>query len=180
MFWFRRKQLSGSYPPSPRLAIQSRGEAGNGDPACGAAGWDGGHPVSTPTLVLALVLTILLCLITKLATFGWMTLVFGIPYLAICAIHAGVHASVARRVSTGGPRPLRWVLGSHAALVGAFLFQIDFSDADSWLTVTALLGWRYRLGSAPWWLWDDGMINLVVFVPTVVSWLGLWRSVGRR
>lgn len=123
-----------------------------------------------------------LSLILRFMTGGWYIILFGIPYLAVCGIHLGIHRFAGARLPLGVTN-LVALLGSNLILLLAFLLQEDAGDGPSWVTITALLrGGPGSDGAIPP-AWFSSFLPLLAVVPIAVSWfalLALSMPIGRR
>ena len=99
---------------------------------------------------------------------GVLTLIFGIAYLAIGVIHFVVHCRVIAKTPNATRALFVWLLASHAFFVLGFLLQIDGGDGSDFMTITYLVSGDYGLPS--WWP-ETLLMNIVVFVPLVVTWV---------
>lgn len=132
-------------------------------------------------LSVILLLALLVAASAKLMGAGWL-LIFtcGIPYFLTLGLAACHLVPIVR-----GPqsKPFVWVIVivSHLCLIAGMLLQIDYSDAPlphlaltniTWKVLDwppPLFGMSYP--AAPEWITHLGLMwNLIVLVPTFVSW----------
>lgn len=128
----------------------------------------GSKPKRAWMLIPLAAVVVVLGLVSKLVTAGWLTLIFGIAYLAIGVIHFLLHRSASARIPNAKPAPIALLVASHAFFVFGFLLQIDGGDGSDFMTITYLVSGDYGLPS--WWP-ETLLMNGLVFVPLVVTWV---------
>jgi len=142
-----------------------------------------------PIAVLTAILVVTLCLVARFMTGGWLIFPGMLVYPVIGITHIWCHAKTIPRFGRIERARMKLMAVSHMCLVIAFLLQWDVGDGPSWLTVTALLGKGpgWPNSDAPSWWPGSGdrpllgvTINLLLYVPAVVSWVLLVQRRQRR
>lgn len=128
----------------------------------------GSKPKRAGELTTLAAVVVVLGLALKLIAAGWGILLFGIPYLAIGVIHFLLHRSASARIPNAKPAPIALLVASHAFFVLGFLLQLDGGDGSDFMTITYLVSGDYGLPS--WWP-ETLLMNVLVFVPLVVTWI---------
>jgi hypothetical protein len=136
----------------------------------------GGRASSPTHPVLLPVITAFVCVIIALINAGWITLIFGLVYLAVCLGHVFIHW-VAQERALGAAR---WAMTSNAALLLTFLLLPDTGDGSGWIAFQVVLGGALKGSSAaqpPWWLPDW---SFVVAFGAYLGATGMWLFRGGR
>jgi len=120
---------------------------------------------------LALGVTIA-ALLLRLTNAGWLLLILGVVYIAMCAVNVFVHRRVARSAALTRSAFISIAL-SHFIFVCAFLLQWDFDDSSR-ATVTLETVLKPVYASAPAWL--PQWLGLAALAIVGASWLALVLS----
>lgn len=123
---------------------------------------------------LVSIAVVIACELARLVRPGWYFLTMFRPYLGICLAHFLVHWKAARIPLRSARIPIGI---SHLLLVAGFLLQWDVGDgaseADGWLTVTALFSFGANSKVPSWWWGHPTTMNYAVFLPVLISWVVL-------
>jgi hypothetical protein len=131
-------------------------------------------PVARGAAIIISIIVVVLCLMMEFEYGGWLSIAMAVPYLAFSIAHIFVHWKASRNLSR---RIVSLMAASHCLMLAAFLLQWDIGDNErGWLSLTALLGNRSTSDSpAPQW-WPQGLaMNCIVFIPTAVLLVVLYR-----
>ncbi len=132
------------------------------------------------TLILGL--TLLIAVGSALLNAGWGAL-FLCPtlYMISCLFYLLVHSRAIPEITKENKRILFWVVISHILFIIAYLLQWDAGDTPGSLAVLTLLGGR-RGGEAQnlngWPV--PFLMNFLVFIPVIGSWIVITRLVERE
>ena len=123
-------------------------------------------------LCTANLISIILCLASYLFNIGWYRFLFGIIIFPILIIHYIIHGSLIRRRTSLKKVTLLYSCLSHLAIVLAFIFFPDISDAPGTYAIFGL----YK--NPPDFFWTIAQFSLFSsFVFTVMTKLTTPRSI---
>jgi hypothetical protein len=132
--------------------------------------------INRAKLTLSLILIFVICsaFIARLYAAGWLLVPMGLIYLTAALLHWRFHYRLAKSATPPSQLTLLAIVLSHLCFIAAFLFQYDYGDGPGWLTITILFrGMAEDPIEGTLWHKHVLLMNLLVFIPVLVSWYPL-------
>jgi hypothetical protein len=119
-------------------------------------------------LRIVLNVTMILSLIIRMMTAGWVLIILGIPLLIVMSLHAGFLKEAIKKIPETKPLYSYLIVISNLFFFIGFTLQVDYGDAPT-AHVPILFGVSFRAESN--WPGIFSTISVGSFVALVLSWI---------
>ena len=114
-----------------------------------------------------LTITVILSILIRMGTAGWMLILFGIPLLIALSLHIGILKGAIHKIPETKPIYAYLIILSNLFFFLGFVLQVDADDAAVYVPIF----FRYPFPSGSPWPDMFSKISVASFVALLVSWI---------
>jgi hypothetical protein len=128
---------------------------------------------SVQTLLRAVVaVTVLLSILIRIGTAGWLLILFGIPLLIVTSLHAGYMKGAIRKIPATKPMYAYLIILSNVFFFLGFVLQVDYDDSgDACVPIFFPFFSGISFPSDSKWPDIFSALSVGSFVALLISWI---------
>lgn len=126
---------------------------------------------SVQTLLRAvLTVTVILSIVIRIATAGWVLIILGIPLLIVISLHTGILKGAIQKIPDTKPLYSYLIIVSNLFFFLGFVLQVDYGDGPGGYVP---IFFRYSFPAESKWPDIFSAISVGSFVALLISWIML-------